>query len=207
MTTLNRYVYIGVFSLIMLLAFALFLTLLSKKKVEKQWQIALENTKAYNDLFSESQNRNRAFLLTISQLKYSNDSIFQELSETKKKLKVKDSNLKSLMYVSSEYSKSDTITLRDTIFLSPQKDIDTLLSNEWYSVRVGLRYPSTITVEPKFKSTKHIVVSTRKETINPPNRFILFRWFQKKHTVLNIEVVEKNPYLQNQDNRFIEIIR
>lgn len=207
MTTLKRYVYIGITSLILLLASALFLTLISKRKAEKQWQIAVENTKAYSDLFSEARNRNRVFLLTIDQLKYSNDSIFQELSETKRKLKVKDSNLKSLMYVSSEYSKNDTITLRDTIFLSPQKDIDTLLSNEWYSLRVGLRYPSTITVEPKFKSIKHIVVSAKKETINPPKKFILFRWFQKKHTVLNIEVIEKNPYLQNQDNRFIEIIR
>lgn len=207
MNIVKRYFYIEIFALIVALSTSLWITLKNKKNIEKQWKAAVQNTKAYSDLYSTSEKKNRAFLLTIDQLKCSNDSIFQKLNETKKKLKIKDSNLKSLMYVSSEYSKNDTITLRDTIFLSPQKSIDTLLSNEWYSVRVGLKYPSTIAINPKFKSIKHIVVSAKRETINPPKRFVLFRWFQKKHTVLSIEVIEKNPYLQSQDNRFIEIVK
>lgn len=180
----------------------------SKTSTDKKWKEAVENAKAYSELFSNSESKNRAFKLTIDQLKNSNDSIFQELNEARKELKVKDSKLKSLQYVSSSFSKVDTITLKgDTIFKDSHIDIDTLLSDEWYSVKVGLKYPSTVTVEPTFKSIKYIVVSAKKETVNPPKRFFLFRWFQKKQIRLNVDVVEKNPYVQNQDNRFVEIVR
>lgn len=180
----------------------------SKLSADKKWKEAVENAKAYSELFSNSENKNRAFKLTIDQLKNSNDSIFKELNKARKELKVKDSKLKSLQYVSSSFSKVDTITLKgDTIFKDSHIDIDTLLSDEWYSVKVGLKYPSTVTVEPTFKSIKYIVVSAKKETVNPPKRFFLFRWFQKKQIRLNVDVVEKNPYVQNQDNRFVEIVR
>lgn len=180
----------------------------SKLSADKKWKEAVENAKAYSELFSNSENKNRAFKLTIDQLKNSNDSIFKQLNEARKELKVKDSKLKSLQYVSSSFSKVDTITLKgDTIFKDSHIDIDTLLSDDWYSVKLGLKYPSTVTVEPTFKSIKYIVVSAKKETVNPPKRFFLFRWFQKKQIRLNVDVVEKNPYVQNQDNRFVEIVR
>lgn len=180
----------------------------SKLSADKKWKEAVENAKAYSELFSNSESKNRAFKLTIDQLKNSNDSIFQELNEARKELKVKDSKLKSLQYVSSSFSKVDTITLKgDTIFKDSHVNIDTLLSDKWYSVRVGLKYPSTVSIEPKFLSIKYIVVSAKKETVNPPKRFFLFRWFQKKQIRLNVDVVEKNPYVQNQDNRFVEIVR
>lgn len=180
----------------------------SKLSADKKWKEAVENAKAYSELFSNSENKNRAFKLTIDQLKNSNDSIFKELNEARKELKVKDSKLKSLQYVSSSFSKVDTITLKgDTIFKDSHVNIDTLLSDEWYSVKVGLKYPSTVSIEPKFISIKYIVVSAKKETVNPPKRFFLFRWFQKKQIRLNVDVVEKNPYVQNQDNRFVEIVR
>ena len=180
----------------------------SKLSADKKWKEAVENAKAYSELFSNSENKNRAFKLTIDQLKNSNDSIFKQLNEARKELKVKDSKLKSLQYVSSSFSKVDTITLKgDTIFKDSHIDIDTLLSDEWYSVKVGLKYPSTVSVEPTFKSIKYIVVSAKKETVNSPKRFFLFRWFQKKQIRLNVDVVEKNPYVQNQDNRFVEIVK
>lgn len=180
----------------------------SKLRADKKLKESVENTKAYSELFSNSENKNRAFKLTIDQLKNSNDSIFQELNKARKELKVKNSKLKSLQYVSSSFSRVDTITLKgDTIFKDSHIDIDTLLFDDWYSVKVGLKYPSTVTVEPTFKSIKYIVVSAKKETVNPPKRFFLFRWFQKKQIRLNVDVVEKNPYVQNQDNRFVEIVR
>lgn len=179
----------------------------SKTSTDKKWKEAVENAKAYSELFSNSESKNRAFKLTIDQLKNSNDSIFQELNKARKELKVKDSRLKSLQYVSSSFSKGDSITFPDTVFINSNVNIDTLLSDDWYSVKVGLKYPSTVTVEPTFKSIKYIVVSAKKETVNPPKRFFLFRWFQKKQIRLNVDVVEKNPYVQNQDNRFVEIVR
>lgn len=208
MEKMKNYLYIYIALLVITSGIIIGVLLNQRSKTEKKWKDAVENSKAYSELFSNSENKNRAFKLTIDQLKNSNDSIFKELNEARKKLKVKDSKLKSLQYVSSSFSKVDTITLKgDTIFKDSHIDIDTLLSDEWYSVKVGLKYPSTVIVEPTFKSIKYIVVSAKKETVNPPKRFFLFRWFQKKQIRLNVNVVEKNPYVQNQDNRFVEIVR
>lgn len=203
-----KYFYLGISILIIVLFVSIYALFSTKRSADKKWKEAVENAKAYSELFSNSENKNRAFKLTIDQLKNSNDFIFQELNKTRKELKVKDSKLKSLQYASSSFSKVDTITLKgDTIFKDPQLSIDTLLFDKWYSVKVGLKYPSTVSIEPKFLSIKYIVVSAKKETVNPPKRFFLFRWFQKKQIRLNVDVVEKNPYVQNQDNRFIEIVR
>lgn len=207
MKTLKRYAcLIGVILLVVTMI-ALYFTLKSKKETEKRWKEAIANVKSYDNLFNGSKNNDIAFLLTIDQLKYSNDSIFQELNEVKRELKIKDSKLKSLQYISSNFTKSDTIILKDTVFKDERIDIDTLLSDEWYSINVGLRYPSSITVTPKFKSEKAVIVSAKKETVNPPKRFFLFRWFQKKHIVLHVNVIEKNPYIEDQDNRYVEIIK
>lgn len=203
-----KYFYLCISILIIVLFVSIYALFSTKRSADKKWKEAVENAKAYSELFSNSESKNRAFKLTIGQLKNSNDSIFQELNEARKELKVKDSKLKSLQYVSSSFSKVDTITLKgDTIFKDSHVNIDTLLSDKWYSVRVGLKYPSTVSIEPKFLSIKYIVVSAKKETVNPPKRFFLFRWFQKKQIRLNVDVVEKNPYVQNQDNRFVEIVR
>lgn len=202
-----KYIYLGISILMVVLFVSIYALFSTKRSADKKWKEAVENTKAYSELFSNSENKNRAFKLTIDQLKNSNDSIFQELNGARKELKVKDSKLKSLQYVSSSFSKGDSITFPDTVFINSHVNIDTLLSDNWYSVKVGLKYPSTITVEPTFKSIKYIVVSAKKETVNPSKRFFLFRWFQKKQIRLNVDVVEKNPYVQNQDNRFVEIVR
>ena len=97
--------------------------------------------------------------------------------------------------------------MRDTLFKEPTLAIDTLIGDKWYNVRLGLKYPSMIAIQPYFKSEKHIVVSSKKETVNPPKKFFLFRWFQKRHTVLKINVVEKNPYVEDESSEYIEIIK
>ncbi len=204
---IKTYICMGVAALTVLLATALLLSLKSRKSMERKWKEATENVKAYSEQLGSSEKSNRAFRLTVEQLEASKDSIFQELDRTRKELKVKDSKLQSLQYVSSSFARTDTILLKDTVFRDPSVKIDTTLSDEWYSVRVGLEYPSTIAVKPEFRSVKNIVVSTRRETVDPPKKFFLLRWFQKKQTVLNIDVVEKNPYVKNETNRYVEIIR
>ena len=200
-------IYAGLLVIIVLMGIALVAMIKSKRETEKKWKEAVENVKAYSEQYSSSEKKNRAFKLTIDQLKYSNDSIVQKLDNVRRELKIKDSKLQSLQYVSSSFARTDTIILKDTLFKDPQVEVDTLVSDEWYSVRVGLKYPATVAVSPMFKSEKSIIVSTKKETVNPPKKFFLFRWFQKKQIVVNIDVVEKNPYVRDQDNRYIEIVR
>ena len=73
-------------------------------------------------------------------------------------------------------------------------------------MKLGLKYPSTITTGPKFVSEKYIMVDYKKETINPPKKCWLLRLFQKKHKVVEVNIVEKNPYIENKQQRFIEIV-
>jgi hypothetical protein len=177
------------------------------KYANEKWETAEANVKAYNMSLSKEGNKNMALQLTVDQLGYFKDSVLQELDRTRKELKIKDKNLKALQSVSSSFSKTDTITLRDTLFKEPTLSVDTLIGDMWYNVRLGLKYPSMIAVKPYFKSEKHIVVSSKKETINPPKKFWLFRLFQRKHWVVHIDVIEKNPYVDNESSRYVEIIK
>ena len=177
------------------------------KYVEDKWKIAEANVKAYSSSLSEAGKKEVALQLTVDQLKYFNDSVLEQLNKTRKELKIKDKNLKALQHVSSSFTRIDTITLRDTLFKEPSFVMDTLIGDKWYQLKLGLKYPSVITVKPEFKSEKHIIVSSKKETVNPPKKFFLLRWFQKKHRVVHINVVEKNPYVENESSKYIEIIR
>ena len=173
----------------------------------QKWETAEANVKAYSMSLSREGEKNTALQLTVDQLGYFKDSVLQELDNTRKELKVKDKNLKALQSVSSSFSKSDTIILKDTLFKEVSLDVDTVLGDKWYNVRLGLKYPSTVAVKPYFKSEKHIIVSSKKETVNPPKKFFLLRWFQKKMLVIHIDVVEKNPYVDNESSRYVEIIK
>lgn len=179
------------------------------RDVNEKWKVSEGNVKAYASMFDNSKKQNAALLLTVDQLEYFKDSVLQELDATRKELKVKDKDLKALQQVKSSFSRTDTITITqvDTLFKEPSLAIDTVLGDEWYKLNLGLKYPSTIAVKPYFKSEKHIVVSSKKETVNPPKKFFLLRWFQKHHTVLHIDVVEKNPYVSDETSRYVEIVR
>lgn len=179
------------------------------KQANEEWEEAMANVKAYDSQLGYEKQKNAAFQLSVEQLKYFNDSVLKALDETRKELKIKDKNLKALQVIKSGFTKKDTITITqvDTLFKEPTLAIDTLLGDQWYTLQLGLKYPSMIAVKPYFKSEKHVVVSSKKETVNPPKKFFLLRWLQKKHLVLHIDVVEKNPYVDNESSKYVEIIR
>ncbi len=204
---MKKYLNIGVAIVVVVLTILLYIEKKNESSLEQKWKDATENVKSYSDLYSSSSNQNRAYKLTIDQLESSSDSIFQELCKIKDELKIKDSKLQSLQYTSSTFSKRDTITITDTLFRDPQLDLDSCISEEWYSIDLRLQYPSTVIVQPEFKSKRSVAVSLKKETVNPPKKFFLFRWFQKKHYVINVDVIEKNPYVKDMNNRYVEIVK
>lgn len=183
---------------------ALVIILKDRSSFEDKWKTATANVKAYDNLLGSSRDKNVAYQLTIDQLNFANDSILQELNDTRKKLKVKDKNVKSVQYITSTIEKTDTITLKDTIF-NNRVNIDTLIEDSWYSLRLKLQYPDTIIASPSFRSEKNIIVSTKKETVNPPKKCWLLRLFQKRHTVIHVDVVEKSPYITDSGSRYVEI--
>lgn len=174
---------------------------------DDKWERAEANVKAYSALNAQADEKNTALQLTVEQLGYFKDSVLQELDKTRRQLKIKNKNLKAIQSVSSAFTKIDTVTLRDTIFKEPTLSVDTVMGDKWYNVNIGLKYPSTITVKPYFKSEKHIIISAKRETVNPPKKFFLFRWFQRKHTVVHVDVVEKNPYIDAESSKYVEIVK
>jgi hypothetical protein len=203
----KKYIRIGIVILMSLLAVSTYTLYNRNQDLKEEISISMSNQKAFIAENSSLKEENRVFKFTVEQLNYYNDSILQKMNDVRKELKIKDDNLKQMQYLLSEATKKDTIVFRDTLFREPTLNIDTLIGDKWYQMRLGLKYPSTITTDPKFVSEKYIMVDYKKETINPPKKFFLFRWFQRKHTILEVNMVERNPYIENKNNRFIEIIK
>ena len=178
-----------------------------RQDLKKEVCTLRNNQKAFIAENSSLKDESRAFKFTIEQLNYYNDSILQKMNNVRKELKIKDKNIKQLQYLLSVSTKKDTVLFTDTIFRDKSLALDTVIGDKWYNIRLGLKYPNLIYTEPTFTSEKYIIVNKKKETINPPKKFFLFRWFQKKHTILEVNMVEKNPYIENKNNRFIEIIK
>ena len=176
----------------------------NNKNISDKLNVATNNYKAYESLYSQTKESNKELLLTIDMLNYSQDSIVQEINKIRKEKKILDKEIKRLSQVISETQLKDTVSVRDTVFQKGVK-IDTTLKNPWYTIDLGLYYPDTISVGVKIPSKKIIMVYNRKETIDPPKKCWLGRLFQKKHTVTRVQVIESNPYIETTQSRFIEI--
>lgn len=201
-----KYIRICVIVLVSLLAISTYTFYNKNQSLKEELSVLMSNQKAFISENSSLREENRMFKFTVEQLNYYNDSILQKMNEVRKELNVKDKDLKQMQYLLSEATKKDTIVFRDTLFREPSLSIDTLIGDKWYQMRLGLKYPSTITTAPTFISEKYVVVDYKKETINPPKKCWLLRLFQKKHKVVEVNVVEKNPYIENKQQRFIEIV-
>lgn len=174
---------------------------------ENKWKQAVENNKAYALQLDKEKAQSNVFKLTAEQLTYYNDSITTLLNLTRKELNIKDKQLSQLQYISSEMNKRDTVTFTDTIFKEPDFSIDTNIGDRWIATKLHMEYPNMVTLDSKVASEKTVVMYMNKETVEPPKKFFLCRWFQKKHTVLKAVVKENNPYVTNQENVFYEIIK
>lgn len=202
----KKYIRIGVIVLTSLLTVSTYTFYNRNQDLKEEISVSMSNQKAFIAENSSLKEENRVFKFTVEQLNYYNDSILQKMNEVRKELKIKDKDLKQMQYLLSEAAKKDTIVFRDTLFREPTLDIDTIIGDKWYSIRLGLKYPNLITTNPTFISEKYIIVNKKKETINPPKKFFLFRWFQRKHWVMEVNIKEKNPYIKEVNNKFVEII-
>lgn len=176
------------------------------QQLSKDYSISIENIKAYDAELSGLTNDTKVYKLTIEQLNYFNDSITKKMNEVRKELGIKDSKIKQMQYKLSHIEKSDSLTLPDTIFVNSFK-LDTIMGDEWANNHIIMSYPNKIKITPRFKLESFLFVDAKRETIKPPKKFFLFRWFQKRHTVLNITVKENNPYVETDRQKFIEIIK
>ena len=203
---IRKYIGIIALALILVLGVTTYVQYEKVNSLKTELSTSKSNEKAFIAENNGLKEENIAFKFTIDQLNYFNDSLTTKMNEVRRELKIKDKDLKQMQYLLSQAQKTDTIRFRDTLFIDKTLQLDTLIGDEWYNIRLGLKYPNLIATTPTFKSETYIVTSSKKETINPPKKCAIARWFQKKHRVVEVEIVEKNPYIENKQQRFIEII-
>ena len=203
---IRKYIGIIALALILVLGVTTYVQYEKVNSLKTELSISKSNEKAFIAENNGLKEENIAFKFTIDQLNYFNDSLTTKMNDVRKELKIKDKDLKQMQYLLSQAQKTDTIRFRDTLFIDKTLQLDTLIGDEWYNIRLGLQYPNLITTTPTFKSETYIVTSSKKETINPPKKCAIARLFQKKHRVVEVTVHEKNPYIENKESRFIEIV-
>ena len=202
----KKYISIGIVILMSLLAVSTYTLYNRNQDLKEEISVSMTNQKAFIAENSSLKEENRAFKFTVEQLNYYNDSILQKMNDVRKELSVKDKDLKQMQYLLSEATKKDTVLFTDTVFRDKELALDTIIGDKWYNIRLGLKYPNLIYTEPTFTSEKYIIVNKKKETVNPPKKFFLFRWFQRKHWVMEVHIKEKNPYIKEVNNKFVEIV-
>lgn len=176
-------------------------------RLNNRIELLNSSIRAYNDENAGLKSSNSVYRLTLAQLNQMYDSVTITLREVQKELGIKDTKLKSLQYILSTYNHSDTIYMVDTIFREDFRGLDTIVGDKWFSVRLSLSYPSKISLTPKCLSELYLFTSSKRETVNERRKFFLWRLFQKKYTVLTIDIHDKNPYSEIVKNRFIEIVK
>ena len=175
-------------------------------RLNHEYKIAAENIKANDAELSGLEGDNRVLKLTVEQLNYFNDSIIKKMKVVQKELGIKDKRLQQLQYEVSHAQRTDTIILPDTLFVNPQLKLDTIVGDKWFKTNLHLEFPSTIALSPEIELERYTFINGKRETVNPPKKFWLFRLFQRKHIVVEVNVREMNPYVKNKTQRFIQII-
>lgn len=188
-----------------LIALCIFLFNQNQEKDQEinQWA---NNYKTLNISKINSESESFVYKFKVDQLNYYTDDLIKKMDSLRKELKIKDKEIESMYYLKQNISKKDTICLKDTIFIENLK-LDTVLGDEWYQLHIDLEYPNIICVAPDFKSETYINTFSKKETIDKPKKFFLFRLFQKKHIITKVIVNEKNPYINTEEKVFIEITK
>ena len=175
--------------------------------LNRQLETSTANEKAFAAQLDKTKGENYVFQLKIDQLSLFNDSISNKLKSVQKENNIKDSKIKEFQYMLADYKRTDTVFFTDTIFKEPSFSLDTTIGDKWMSTGLNLKYPNQISVSPNVRSEKEVLIYTNKETVDPPKKFFLCRWFQKKHTVVKVIVNEENPYIENEESIFIQNIK
>ena len=176
------------------------------KRLKSDLSTAVINNKAYEAENDSLINKNIEFNYTVEQLNHSSDSLVRELNNVRKQLKIKDKHIEELQYLASHTTKVDTLHIRDTIFRDPEFNLDTLVADEWAKLQLHLEYPNEIAAEYSFRNETVVVSSSRVETVDPPHKCWFIRLFQKKHKIIDVEVIQNNPYCENDLHKHIKIV-
>ena len=204
---MTKYIYGCIGCLLLFFVIAFVYTCKDLEKYKQLYQMEYDNVRAYEAENDSLKNDFRQFQYSMAELKTSKDTINQKIVQVIKEGGIKEKNVERVEYLTSTVHKIDTVKFVDTIFVKDMPAIDTVVGDSWYTMNMHLQYPSTIITNPEFKSEKYIIVSQKKEYVKPRSKWFFIRWFQKKRKYVGVDVIEKNPYIDDSISRFIEIVK
>ncbi len=163
---------------------------------------ATSNVRAYQDLVSNNQERNRTLQLTIEELNHSNDSLLLQLKQTQKELKIKDKNLTDASVINTEIKDSvKTVIKKEAIDFKEELKLNPL------TTIIVERKDSILTAKIDLKNQQTILIYKKKEYKNFYKngwvRFWHFDW--RRIRIKKYQVVNSNPLIKVTDTRVIEI--
>ena len=175
------------------------------KQLNTELLVSVANNKAYEAERDSLKSKTYQFQFTIDQLNQSKDSLIQRMNIIRKQLNVKDKQLLELQHIASTTQKSDSIIVHDTLFVK-NAVLDTLIGDDWSQISIHAEYPNILQTEYMFKNSTNVFVYNNRVTVDPPKKCWLLRLFQKKQDIVEIDVVQENPYCINKEEKFIKII-
>lgn len=176
------------------------------KELNTELLVSTNNNKAYEAERDSLKDNAIQFQFTVDQLNHSKDSLVSRLNELRKELKIKDKEINELQYFASTTQKIDTVFATDTIFKIGVA-LDTVLKDDWSKLAIHAEYPNVISADYSFKNSTVVVMHNSRVTVDPPKKCWLARLFQKKQTIVEIDVVQENPYCTNEEQKFIQIVK
>lgn len=169
--------------------------------------VAENNNRAYEMENKDLKDKAMEFQFTIDQIKNSEDSLVKKLDAVRKQLKIKDKELIDLQYLASVNQRTDSIVfVHDTLFKEGVA-IDTLLSDKWSRLALHCEYPNLVNVDYSFNNETTVVVHGSRVTVDPPKKCFIWRWFQKKQDIVEVDIVQENPYCTNKESKFIKVVK
>lgn len=163
---------------------------------------ATSNVRAYQNLVSNNQERNRTLQLTIEELNHSNDSLLLQLKQTQKELKIKDKNLTDASVINTEIKDSvKTVIKKEAIDFEEELKLNPL------TTIIVRRKDSILTAKIDLKNQQTILIYKKKEYKNFYKsswvRFWHFDW--KKIETKEYQIVNTNPLIKVTGTRIVEV--
>lgn len=194
---------ITLFALIILLCAALFYFVSKCDRVANERDQYASLSKSYSRVIMDSDNERTVFRMRISDLEVTGDSLICVLDSMRRQIGIRDKRLREMHHRVTYVERTDTIYLSDSIFIS---GLDTTITDGWVSAHLKIEVPNKITHSVSVRNQTDLFVTTKRETVNPPRKFFLFRLFQRKHLVVTVVAKEGNPWCQTAESRHVEIV-
>lgn len=208
---MKKYFYSAMSIVIIVLIGILIYQHYSLKNYKAKYEVVRSNNIAYEYNLKKEKGKSAMYYSSLQDLKNSNDSLLQVSRELQKKENIKPKNIDYIGYSTSNAHKIDTVYLSNgsnkVSIIRDSVDIDTILEDKWYKLRVNVKSPNRLVITPEFKSERHIIIYTKKEYKNKRSKIFFIRWFQKKINIAYITLEEKNPYIDVKQQKLVKIIK